>query len=168
MVVEREGEGEVSVVRLFSDMGATEVRVEGDKLKKWHPQLGEEMEVEQTGDNDVSEGGDGGDGGGGGSSSIGGIHVEKTGGGGGGCGHDHDHSHSHSQSHSPTLTNFTSKKGQLFPCKLEKKGRYGYSIEWADGATIIYSMFSLAKAAGGIPVESSFGPGDEDDDADDE
>eukprot|EP00521_Asterionellopsis_glacialis_P009171 CAMPEP_0195286222 /NCGR_PEP_ID=MMETSP0707-20130614/3757_1 /TAXON_ID=33640 /ORGANISM="Asterionellopsis glacialis, Strain CCMP134" /LENGTH=527 /DNA_ID=CAMNT_0040345829 /DNA_START=39 /DNA_END=1618 /DNA_ORIENTATION=- len=28
----------------------------------------------------------------------------------------------------------------LFPVKVDKKGRYGYSIEWADGATIIYSM----------------------------
>ena len=122
LVVEREGEGEVFVVRLFSGMGVTEVRVEGDKLRKWYPQLGEEMEVEQTGDNDVSEGGDGGDGGGGGSSSIGGIHVEKTGGGGGGYGHDHDHDHSHSRSHSLTLTDITSKKGQFFHENSRRKG----------------------------------------------
>ena len=37
----------------------------------------------------------------------------------------------------------------LFPCTLEKKGRYGYSIEWADGATVIYSMSSLAASVGG-------------------
>lgn len=37
----------------------------------------------------------------------------------------------------------------LMPATIEKKGRYGYSVEWADGATIIYSMLSIAKAAGG-------------------
>ena len=37
---------------------------------------------------------------------------------------------------------------RLFPCKINRKGRYGYSVEWRDGATIIYSMISLAKAAG--------------------
>ena len=30
-------------------------------------------------------------------------------------------------------------------------GRYGYSVTWADQATIIYSMYSLARAAGGVP-----------------
>eukprot|EP00590_Aulacoseira_subarctica_P002650 CAMPEP_0172432504 /NCGR_PEP_ID=MMETSP1064-20121228/63729_1 /TAXON_ID=202472 /ORGANISM="Aulacoseira subarctica , Strain CCAP 1002/5" /LENGTH=536 /DNA_ID=CAMNT_0013179871 /DNA_START=234 /DNA_END=1840 /DNA_ORIENTATION=- len=28
---------------------------------------------------------------------------------------------------------------RLFPVKIEKKGNYGYSCEWADGSTIIYS-----------------------------
>ena len=37
----------------------------------------------------------------------------------------------------------------LMPATIEKKGRYGYSVDWADGATIIYSMISIAKAAGG-------------------
>ena len=72
-----------------------------------------------------------------------------------GCGSGHYHSHSHS--HAPSLKDFTSKKKGLFPCKIEKKGRYGYSVEWADGVTIIYSMFSLAKAAGGIPIIKSSG-----------
>jgi hypothetical protein len=38
---------------------------------------------------------------------------------------------------------------RLMPATVEKKGKYGYSVEWADGATIIYSMLSIAKAAGG-------------------
>lgn len=72
--------------------------------------------------------------------------VEETGEGGGGCGHGHGH-------------DLMSIKGQMFPCKIEKKGQYGYSVEFADYATIIYLMFSLAKAAGGILLESSFGQG---------
>mmetsp|Transcript_14407 Transcript_14407/g.20296 ORF Transcript_14407/g.20296 Transcript_14407/m.20296 type:complete len:618 (+) Transcript_14407:123-1976(+) len=43
----------------------------------------------------------------------------------------------------------TNQLPTLFPATIDKKGRYGYSVEWADGATIIYSMLSLAKAAGG-------------------
>ena len=42
------------------------------------------------------------------------------------------------------------KRPKLMPAKIEKKGRYGYAVEWADGATIIYSMLSIAKAAGGM------------------
>lgn len=35
----------------------------------------------------------------------------------------------------------------LMPVKVERRGRYGYAVEWADGATIIYSMRCIAKAA---------------------
>jgi Mrp family chromosome partitioning ATPase len=45
------------------------------------------------------------------------------------------------------------KATKLVPAKIEKKGRYGYAVEWADGATIIYSMLSIAKAAGGNIVQ---------------
>jgi hypothetical protein len=38
---------------------------------------------------------------------------------------------------------------RLFPVKIEKKGNYGFSCEWADGSTIIYSMPSILKAFGG-------------------
>ena len=41
----------------------------------------------------------------------------------------------------------------LFPAKVERKGRYGYAVEYADGQTIIYSMLAIAKAAGGSPAE---------------
>jgi hypothetical protein len=37
----------------------------------------------------------------------------------------------------------------LKPKKVEKKGRYGYAVHWDDGAIIIYSVLSIAKAAGG-------------------
>jgi hypothetical protein len=36
------------------------------------------------------------------------------------------------------------------PVKVQKKGRYGFSVEWADGATIIYSNLALARAVGGV------------------
>jgi hypothetical protein len=35
------------------------------------------------------------------------------------------------------------------PTRVERKGKYGFAIEWGDGATIIYSMQALAKAAAG-------------------
>jgi hypothetical protein len=38
---------------------------------------------------------------------------------------------------------------KLFPATVDKKGKYGYAVTWADGATIIYSRLSIAKAAGG-------------------
>jgi len=37
----------------------------------------------------------------------------------------------------------------VIPTKVERRGRYGFAVEWGDGATIIYSMRCLAKAAGG-------------------
>lgn len=48
--------------------------------------------------------------------------------------------HKHGDSGSP----------RLFPATVDKKGRYGYAVEWADGATIIYSLLSIARAAGGV------------------
>jgi hypothetical protein len=41
------------------------------------------------------------------------------------------------------------KSPSLIPTKVARRGRYGFAVEWADGATIIYSMFSIARAAGG-------------------
>jgi hypothetical protein len=41
-----------------------------------------------------------------------------------------------------------------FPQAVEKKGKYGYQVTWADGARIIYSMLAIVKAAGG-KVKSS-------------
>jgi hypothetical protein len=35
------------------------------------------------------------------------------------------------------------------PEAIQKKGKYGYSVTWGDGARIIYSMLAIAKAAGG-------------------
>lgn len=35
------------------------------------------------------------------------------------------------------------------PNRVERKGRYGFAVKWGDGATIIYSKKSVARAAGG-------------------
>lgn len=109
-------ETESFVFRYFSDSGATEVRVSGDKLRNWHPKLGEPVIVEN--DDEI-------------------VLVESS---KSSCGVSHHHAGN------------LQRKSKLFPCKIEKKGRYGYQIEWADGATIIYSMHSLAKASGGSSV----------------
>ena len=47
------------------------------------------------------------------------------------------------------------KTPSLSVTRVDRKGRYGYSVQYADGATIIYSMKSLARAAGGDLTESS-------------
>jgi len=45
---------------------------------------------------------------------------------------------------------------RLFPARVERKGNYGYSVEWADGASIIYSLSSIAVAAGGNVQKKEF------------
>ena len=40
------------------------------------------------------------------------------------------------------------RENKYIPIKVEKKGRYGYEVEFADGATIIYSALSIAIIAG--------------------
>eukprot|EP00984_Skeletonema_dohrnii_P031858 scaffold24916_cov75-Skeletonema_dohrnii-CCMP3373.AAC.1 len=57
--------------------------------------------------------------------------------------------------HSSTCADNSDKKDNLFPAKISKKGKYGCEVEWADGATIIYSLLAIAKAAGGKPLEST-------------
>lgn len=55
-----------------------------------------------------------------------------------------------------SLHRATSKKTpSLSVTRVDRKGRYGYSVQYADGATIIYSMKSLARAAGGELIEAS-------------
>lgn len=48
----------------------------------------------------------------------------------------------------------TAKDG-LFPARVTRKGNYGYEVEWADGAKVIYSLLAIAKAVGGKPLNSS-------------
>lgn len=108
------------IVRLFSDSGATQVVIPGEKLRLWHPKLGVPMDDVSGGGSDNTKEGK--------SSMV--THTSSN-----GCA-----SHSHDQG---------GQTHRLFPCKLEKKGRYGYAVEWADHSTIIYSMYSLARAAGG-------------------
>lgn len=42
----------------------------------------------------------------------------------------------------------------LKPVKVERRGRYGYAVEWADGATIIYSLQCIATAASATMLPS--------------
>lgn len=46
------------------------------------------------------------------------------------------------------LDQYQHVQSKFIPTKLDKKGHYGYEIEFSDGATIIYSMLSVAIAAG--------------------
>lgn len=50
-----------------------------------------------------------------------------------------------------TVTKAATRKRSpsILPTKVERRGRYGFAVEWADGATIIYSMRSIARTAGG-------------------
>ncbi|KAL7569079.1 hypothetical protein ACA910_016919 [Epithemia clementina (nom. ined.)] len=43
----------------------------------------------------------------------------------------------------------------LTPISAVRKGRYGFAVQWADGATIIYSKICLARAAGGKAIPKS-------------
>jgi len=56
--------------------------------------------------------------------------------------------------HSSDCADNSEEKDNLFPAKISKKGKYGYEVEWADGATIIYSLLAIAKAVEGKPNES--------------
>lgn len=49
----------------------------------------------------------------------------------------------------PVVVKVAKRSPSVIPIKVERRGRYGFAVEWADGATIIYSMRCLAKAAGG-------------------
>lgn len=61
----------------------------------------------------------------------------------------------HHHNHSSDCADNSEEKDNLFPAKISKKGKYGYEVEWADGATtIIYSLLTIAKAVGGKPIES--------------
>jgi hypothetical protein len=41
------------------------------------------------------------------------------------------------------------KKDGPIPTRVARKENYGYEVEWADGAKVIYSLLAIAKAAGG-------------------
>ena len=47
----------------------------------------------------------------------------------------------HHHNHSSDCADNSEEKDNLFPAKISKKEKYGYEVEWADGATIIYSLF---------------------------
>jgi len=60
----------------------------------------------------------------------------------------------HHHNHSSDCADNSEEKDNLFPAKISKKEKYGYEVEWADGATIIYSLLAIAKAVEGKPIES--------------
>ena len=63
----------------------------------------------------------------------------------------------HHHNHSSDCADNSEEKDNLFPAKISKKEKYGYEVEWADGATIIYSLLAIAKAVEGKPIESRHG-----------
>jgi hypothetical protein len=124
-------------VRVFSNEGvATQLDIAAQILRMAHPKTGSPMDAKKD---DISK-------------TVGPASTSNLGASGGGCGsgggggvHIHHHSHEPAPP-APTMP-------RLFPVTLERKGQFGYSVEWADGATIIYSMASLVKAAGGKLVK---------------
>jgi len=46
-------------------------------------------------------------------------------------------------------TSTNKRPPSILPVTVERRGRYGFAVEWGDGATIIYSMKAIARAAGG-------------------
>ena len=112
-------DGESFAVRIFSDAGAWQGKVDGMTLRSIDPKTGERL-ADAVDEEPKPKAGCGNSSGKGGIDGVV-IHLHKS----------------------------DEKKPRLFPAKVEKKGIYGYSVEWADGATIIYSMLSIAKAVGG-------------------
>ena len=126
-------------VRLFCNEGGYQKIIGGDDLRSRNPKTGE---VEENSSSNSGEGD--------------GKTVQH---GCGGGSHSSDRGSSHPSitvhHHSSACTDNSDKKDNLFPAKISKKGKYGYEVEWADGATIIYSLLAIAKAAGGKPLEST-------------
>lgn len=119
------------IVRLYSDTGAIELNILGEDLRMTHPKSGVQME-------DLSASSD--------------IMQPKSSGCGSQDEQHHDHKDNMVQHHKhknelPNLDRPKRRGRRLFPVVIEKRGYYGYAVEWADGATIIYSMSSIAQAA---------------------
>ena len=126
-------------VRLFCNEGGYQKIIGGDDLRSRNPKTGE---VEENSSSNSGEGD--------------GKTVQH---GCGGGSHSSDRGSSQPSitvhHHSSGCADNSDKKDNLFPAKISKKGKYGYEVEWADGATIIYSLLAIAKAAGGKPLEST-------------
>lgn len=60
----------------------------------------------------------------------------------------------HSERHDgPEITRTSNRPSSrnppsILPVTVERRGRYGFAVEWGDGATIIYSLRSIAIATG--------------------
>ncbi|KAL3809553.1 hypothetical protein ACHAXA_001827 [Cyclostephanos tholiformis] len=115
------------VVRLFSDSGGYQKVISGIDLRQRDPRMGEKEKV----------------------SMVDAAHDETSMiRGGGGCGGGRGES-SMVQRHVAHVGPKASAKDGLIPARVTRKGNYGYEVEWADGAKIIYSLMAIAKAAGG-------------------
>ena len=127
-------------VRLFCNEGGLQKIIGGADLRSRNPKTGE---VEDDPSSDSGEGN--------------GKTVQH---GCGGGSHSSDRGSSRPSitvhHHSSDCADNSEEKDNLFPAKISKKGKYGYEVECrADGATIIYSLLAIAKAAGGKPLEST-------------
>ena len=123
-------------VRLFCNEGGYQKIISGADLRSRNPKTGE-MEDDSSGEGKTVRHGCGGGGnhsGANGGSSQPSIMVHH---------------------HSADCADNSDEKDNLFPAKITKKGKYGYEVEWADGATIIYSLLAIAKAAGGKSLEKT-------------
>lgn len=116
------GTGDSFTVRLHSDLGALQLKVSSAQLRSRDPKTGEALP-----DSPFKDDYDGAD-----------PHVSST---------------------DPSVTIHRveetkkargKKSPSLKPSRVQMKGRYGYAVVWADGATIIYSKLCIARAAGGI------------------
>jgi len=118
-------------VRLFCNEGGYQKIIGGDDLRSRNPKTGE---VEENSSSNSGEGD--------------GKTVQH---GCGGGSHSSDRGSSQPSitvhHHSSGCADNSDKKDNLFPAKISKKEKYGYEVEWADGATIIYSLLAIAKAA---------------------
>ena len=122
-------------VRLFCNEGGYQKIITGKDLRSRNPKTGE-IDVELSS-----------------SSSGEGNKVRQQGCGGG----KNSRSGSSDASimvhhHSSHCDDGPDEEDTLFPARISKKGKYGYEVEWADGAAIIYSLLAIAKAAGGKPL----------------
>ena len=114
-------------VRLYSDTGALELEINGEDLRMTHPKTG--MRLEDS------------------PSKVDELRPKRN----ASCGNSSNQMenkkgivehHIHGNQNKKQ-----SQRNNIFPVEIQKKGFYGYSVSWADGATIIYSMSSIAKAS---------------------
>ena len=114
-------------VRLFSNDGGYQKVVSGRELRCRDPRTGEvdESLVEVS---SVSQSGSGGCGSGNGRVTPLSSMVQR---------------------HTANSNSDANQQDNVFPVNLTKKGNYGYEVEWDDGSKIIYSLLSIAMAAGG-------------------
>jgi hypothetical protein len=122
-------------VRLFCNEGGYQKIITGKDLRSRNPKTGEiddELSSSSSGEgNKVRQQGCGGGKNSRGESSDASIVVHH---------------------HSSHCDDVPDEEDTLFPARISKKGKYGYEVEWADGAAIIYSLLAIAKAAGGRPL----------------